>query len=104
MRRIGVTLRTKATWWEARQAPSDFPDRIHGEGITAYALDQAMIMRGIAQRFDTMWKAGLEKLEDSGGAEGADSEDIDDPPLLQWEVDFGDLGAQGQEEGELLGL
>ncbi|KAK7024290.1 hypothetical protein VNI00_016414 [Paramarasmius palmivorus] len=55
MRRVLVTLEYEAKEWLARVATEDLTGPL-GEGVTAYALRQAAIRRGLAAKFRSMWE------------------------------------------------
>ncbi|KAJ7667386.1 hypothetical protein B0H14DRAFT_2300724, partial [Mycena olivaceomarginata] len=54
MRRIPITLRWKAQWWEDRCVVEEFSG-YHAEGARAYALRQAKLFRDIADKFEKQW-------------------------------------------------
>ncbi|KAJ7736393.1 hypothetical protein B0H14DRAFT_3097541 [Mycena olivaceomarginata] len=64
MRRVPITLRWKAQWWEDRSTVAEF-NGYHAEGARAYALRQADLFRKLANHFEMIWAglAGAEEVE-----------------------------------------
>jgi hypothetical protein len=66
MCRVVITLWWKAGWWTDRSEIEEF-EGFHAEGVRAYALRQAALMRNMANNFEQLW-AGLRELEEVAGA------------------------------------
>lgn len=60
MRRTIVYHRWKADWWLARSNLRPEADTLLREGLCAYAVRQATIRRGLANRADFLWKKTLQ--------------------------------------------
>ncbi|KAJ7431013.1 hypothetical protein B0H11DRAFT_2165862 [Mycena galericulata] len=111
MRRVPVTLRAKAAWWDGKMAlEGSSPE--HSEGMRAYAARQADLRRRLAAHFEELW-AGLAEMETVPGeverraAELAGA-DIDDDDERDGEGDGSDDGEpegeermEGDEEGSI---
>jgi hypothetical protein len=57
MRRVPITMRWKAQWWEDRSMVAEF-NGYHAEGARAYTLRQVELFQKLANHFKTMW-AGM---------------------------------------------
>jgi hypothetical protein len=62
MRRVPITLRWKAQWWEDRSTVAEF-NGYHAEGACTYALRQADLFWKLANHFEMIW-AGLASAEE----------------------------------------
>ncbi|KAJ7073559.1 hypothetical protein B0H15DRAFT_925638 [Mycena belliarum] len=56
MRRVGQFMRWRSRWWNDRVGLRELPEGAQLEGETAYALGQAAIQAGLADRFERDWK------------------------------------------------
>lgn len=99
MRRVLVTLRAKAEWWEQRRYSYSGSDTALAEGIAAYASGQAQLQRNLANRFENMWKA-VRVQEYSLVSQDIHVSGEDEEEVCGEELPEGRLGEE-EEEGEL---
>ena len=67
MRRVIVTLEWKAAWWADRKEADDREVSVElREGLQAYAVDQALLHRSLARKFDAQWEPLLQHNEGRG--------------------------------------
>jgi len=61
MRRVLESLKWKARWWKERQDQRDDVGKDFREGLQSYAQTQGSIQLALANEFQHMWKAPLDK-------------------------------------------
>ena len=59
MRRVLVFLEWKSKWWLQRQSLREGVARELGEGLMAYALEQANVQECLASHFQEIWRGSL---------------------------------------------
>ncbi|KAJ7835911.1 hypothetical protein B0H14DRAFT_3460995 [Mycena olivaceomarginata] len=107
MRRVPITMRWKAQWWEDRSTVAEF-NGYHAEGARAYALRQAELFQKLANHFETMWAgvAAGEEVESSAKTPvepiDADEEDEEGDDWVAPESE-GEGGLEGEDEEGSLG-
>ncbi|KAJ7494547.1 hypothetical protein B0H11DRAFT_2155926 [Mycena galericulata] len=99
MRRVPVTLRAKAAWWDGK-AVLEGSSLEHTEGMRAYGARQGNLMRRLAAHFEVMW-AGLADIESVPGEVERRAAELEGAHIDDDDGDGeGDGSADGEPEGE----